>query len=173
MTVKLGVVMDPIADINYKKDTTMAMLWAAQARDWELFYMEQGDLYLETGVARARMAPLTVFHDPISWFELDDSADGELAELDVILMRKDPPFRQRVHLQYIYSGSGRAQGHSDCQPLPKPAGLQRESLCHPISPVLPAGAGQRRYDRLRDFHRSTGMSSSSRWTAWVAAPFSG
>ena len=44
MTVKLGVVMDPIAGINYKKDTTLAMLWAAQDRGWELFYMEQADL---------------------------------------------------------------------------------------------------------------------------------
>ncbi len=69
MTVKLGVVMDPIAGINYKKDTTLAMLWAAQARNWQLFYMEQADLYLEQGVARARMAPLTVFHDPDHWFE--------------------------------------------------------------------------------------------------------
>ena len=92
MTVKLGVVMDPIADITYTKDTTMAMLWAAQSRDWELFYMEQGDLYLEDGVAWASMAPLNVFHDPGHWFELGDSAPVELAELDVILMRKDPPF---------------------------------------------------------------------------------
>ena len=61
MTIKLGVVMDPIADINYKKDSTLAMLWAAQARDWQLYYMEQNDLYLEQGVARARMAPLRYF----------------------------------------------------------------------------------------------------------------
>ena len=53
MTVKLGVVMDPIANINYKKDTTLAMLWAAEARGWQLFYMEQPDLYLEQSVARA------------------------------------------------------------------------------------------------------------------------
>ena len=53
MGIKLGVVMDPIADINYKKDTTLAMLWAAQARDWHLYYMEQGDLYLTDGEARA------------------------------------------------------------------------------------------------------------------------
>ena len=41
MTIKLGVVMDPIAAINYKKDTTMAMLWAAESRGWQLYYMEQ------------------------------------------------------------------------------------------------------------------------------------
>ena len=99
MTSKLGVVMDPIAKINYKKDSTLAMLWAAQARDWQLFYMEQTDLYLEQGVAGARMAPLTVFHDPDSWYAAGAAQDRELAELDVILMRKDPPFDN----EFIYS----------------------------------------------------------------------
>ncbi|MBK6739838.1 MAG: glutathione synthase [Haliea sp.] len=99
MTIKLGVVMDPIAGINYKKDTTLAMLWAAQDRGWELFYMEQGDLYLEQGVARARMAQLTVRRDPQNWYTAAEPQDGDLDQLDVILMRKDPPFDN----EYIYS----------------------------------------------------------------------
>jgi glutathione synthase len=99
MTIKLGVVMDPIAAINYKKDTTMAMLWAAESRGWQLYYMEQKDLYLEQGVGRARMSRLTVFHDPDHWFELGEPEDTDLAELDVILMRVDPPFDN----EYIYS----------------------------------------------------------------------
>ena len=99
MTIKIGVVMDPIADLTYKKDSTLAMLWAAQARDWQLFYMEQRDLYLDQGVPRARMAHLTVFHDPDSWYNLEEAEQRDLAELDVILMRKDPPFDN----EYIYS----------------------------------------------------------------------
>ena len=70
MGIKLGVVMDPIADINYKKDTTLAMLWAAQARDWHLYYMEQGDLYLTDGEARAGMAPMTLVPDPAPCYNL-------------------------------------------------------------------------------------------------------
>ena len=99
MTIKLGVVMDPIADINYKKDTTLAMLWAATARDWQLFYMEQKDLYLRDGEARASMSPLTVFQNPDNWYDLKAPQDCSLADLDVILMRKDPPFDN----VYIYS----------------------------------------------------------------------
>ena len=99
MTLKLGVVMDPIAGINYKKDSTLAMLWAAQDRDWELFYMQPEDLYLEQGVAAASMAPLTVFRDPENWYALQPHRDCELTELDVILMRKDPPFDN----EYVYS----------------------------------------------------------------------
>lgn len=99
MSIKLGVVMDPISRINYKKDTTMAMLWSAQDRGWQLFYMEQGDLFLEQGVARARMAQLQVRRDPQDWFTLGEFQDCDLDQLDVILMRKDPPFDN----EYIYS----------------------------------------------------------------------
>lgn len=100
--LKIGVVMDPIGDIAYKKDTTMAMLWAAQDRGWSLHYMEQEDLYLEHGRAMARLRDLTVYRDPNHWYELGEPASTHLAELDVILMRKDPPvdnqFLNAVHL---------------------------------------------------------------------------
>ncbi len=91
--------MDPIAHINYKKDSTLAMLWAAQERGWHLYYMEQHDLFLDQGVAHATAAPLEVFHDPDNWFALGSSQVIDLAELDVILMRKDPPFDN----EYVYS----------------------------------------------------------------------
>lgn len=91
MTVKLGVVMDPIEDITYKKDSTLAMLLAAKRRGWELWYMEQPDLYLLSDQPRARMKPLDVMADPEHWFDLGEAVDTTLADLDVILMRKDPP----------------------------------------------------------------------------------
>ncbi|MBD8577709.1 glutathione synthase [Pseudomonas syringae] len=99
MSVRLGIVMDPIERISYKKDSSLAMLLAAQERGWSLFYMEQQDLYLDAGKARARMKPLTVFADPARWFELDEEADTGLADLDVILMRKDPPF----DMEFVYA----------------------------------------------------------------------
>ncbi|MAL98813.1 glutathione synthase [Hydrocarboniclastica marina] len=91
MTVKLGVVMDPIENITYKKDSSLAMLLAAQQRGWELWYMELPDLYLHGDQARANMKPLRVMADPECWFERSEGADLPLADLDVILMRKDPP----------------------------------------------------------------------------------
>ncbi|BAN56913.1 MULTISPECIES: glutathione synthase [Pseudomonas] len=99
MSVRLGIVMDPIASISYKKDSSLAMLLAAQARGWSLFYMEQQDLYQGESKARARMRPLKVFADPAHWFELGEEQDTPLAELDVILMRKDPPF----DMEFVYS----------------------------------------------------------------------
>ncbi|WP_130899352.1 glutathione synthase [Pseudomonas sp. Sample_11] len=99
MSVRVGIVMDPIASISYKKDSSLAMLLAAQKRGWELFYMEQKDLYQAEGQARARMSPLKVFANPDKWFELDAEQDKLLSDLDVILMRKDPPF----DMEFVYS----------------------------------------------------------------------
>ncbi len=108
MTIKIGVVMDPIAHINYKKDTTLALMWAAQARDWQLYYIEPQALYLDQGEARARMAHVTVFHDPEGWYQLDEFVDRPLAELNVILMRKDPPFdNEFIYNTYVLEAAER------------------------------------------------------------------
>ena len=99
MTIKLGVVMDPIATITIKKDTTFAMLLAAQARGWELYYFEQADLYARGDTALGRGRLLHVRDDKSGWFSFHGERELPLAELDVILMRKDPPF----DMEYIYS----------------------------------------------------------------------
>lgn len=99
MSLKLGVVMDPIEAITYKKDSTLAMLWAAQDRGWQLYYLEQSGLYLRDGVAIGKMAELTVKRDPNDWFERGEYQHLPLTELDVVLMRKDPPFDN----EYLYS----------------------------------------------------------------------
>ncbi len=99
MTIKLGIVMDSIADIKTVKDSSFAMLLAAQRKGWELYYMELGDLYLEQGSAKASMRRLTVEDNAQDWYELFDKQDQVLSELDVILMRKDPPFDQ----EYLYA----------------------------------------------------------------------
>lgn len=97
--IKLGIVMDPISEINIKKDSSFAMLMAAQDRGYQLFYMEMADLAMVNGVAMANMRPLTVINDASKWFELGESQDTPMSELDVILMRKDPPF----DTEFIYA----------------------------------------------------------------------
>lgn len=99
MTIKVGIVMDPIESISFKKDTSLALLDAAQRKGWELYYMEDKDLALENGVAVANMAPLSVKMDPDNWFEKGTASWKLLADLDVVLMRKDPPFDN----EYIYN----------------------------------------------------------------------
>ena len=96
---RLAVVMDPIEEIKFAKDTSLAMLLAAQKRGYELHYLTQSDLYLRDGVARGRARPLTVQADPERWFELGEVQDRPLGDMDVILMRKDPPF----DMEFIYT----------------------------------------------------------------------
>lgn len=109
MAKLLGVVMDPIATINFKKDTTLALLLAAQRAGFSLVYMEQSDLYLEGGEAAAAQRSLTVFDDPQHWFELGEPRDAPLTELDAIIMRKDPPFDgEFIYSTYILEAAERA-----------------------------------------------------------------
>ena len=91
--------MDPIGSINYKKDSSLAMLWAAQDRGWSLFYMEPEDLFQRDGTSFAHMYPLKVFKDSDSWYQLGESEVQPLHQLDVILMRQDPPF----DLNFLYA----------------------------------------------------------------------
>ncbi len=93
----LGIVMDPIGSIKPYKDTTLALMLAAQKRGWSLRYLEQTDLWLRDGIARGRVRPVTVFDDKQHWFELGAPEEVALGELTAILMRKDPPF----DLEYV------------------------------------------------------------------------
>ncbi len=99
MGIKLGMVMDSIDHINIKKDTSFAMLIEAQARGWELNYMELNDLYLRNGKAYARVRVISVERNTECWYQVIDDKDIALDDLNVILMRKDPPFDQ----EYIYA----------------------------------------------------------------------
>lgn len=95
---RLGIVMDPIDSIQIKKDSSVAMLQSAQERNWALYYLEPADLYIEEGVAKASARAITLHLDRDSWYTLGTRQDMELSQLDIILMRKDPP----VDSEFIY-----------------------------------------------------------------------
>jgi len=121
MTIELGVVMDSIEAINFKKDSTLAMLDAAQRRGWSLQYMEQSDLLIENGRANAIMRSLAVRMDPEDWFTLGEPAIKPLATLDVVLMRKDPPFNNEfIYSTYILEAAER----EGCLIINKPQSLR-------------------------------------------------
>jgi glutathione synthase len=97
--IRTAVVMDPIAGINPAKDSTLAMLLEAQTGGHQLIYLEMDDLSIVEGEARGRGQPLTVRDDPQDWYTLGEAQSMALGDLDVILMRKDPPF----DMEYIYA----------------------------------------------------------------------
>ncbi|ARN73719.1 glutathione synthase [Oceanicoccus sagamiensis] len=156
MKIRLGVVMDPIESINIKKDTTMAMLWAASDRGWSISYMRQQDLYQAGGEPRAKTRPLQVFRDPKDFYKLGDVEDINLGDLDVILMRKDPPFdNEFVYSTYILEAAERLgalivnkpQSLRDCNE--KMFATQFPECCPPL-------VVSRDEQTLRDFHQEHG-----------------
>ena len=97
--ISVGFVLDPVSKLNTKKDSSLAMILAAQARDWRVYYIEQLAMSLCEDKIIASAQTLEVNLDQESWYALGESEDKDLAELDVIFMRKDPPF----DINYIYS----------------------------------------------------------------------
>jgi len=95
----VAVLMDPIEQITPNKDTTLAMMLEAQRRGYELRYLQMQDLAIREGRAWARLSPVRVADDPQQWFELGPAQWCDLAEVDVVLIRKDPPFDG----EYLYA----------------------------------------------------------------------
>ena len=156
MSIRLGIVMDPIERISYKKDSSMAMLWAAKARGWTLHYFEMQDLYQVDGEARGRGRQLDVFQDPERWFAFGEDVDLPLRELDVILMRKDPPFdNEFVYATYLLEQAERG----GTLVVNRPASLRdcNEKFFATLFPELaPPTLVSRRADIIREFARSHG-----------------
>jgi len=119
--VRLAILMDPIKAIKPAKDSSLAMLLAAQARGWELLYLEQQDVWLRDGRSYGRLRPLSVRKDPQDWFFLGEPRVAPLGEIDALLMRKDPPF----DTEYIYSTYILERAEAEgCLVLNRPQGLR-------------------------------------------------
>ena len=99
MSIKLGVIMDPIEGIKVHKDSTFAMLLEAQVRDYEIHYLQACDLFLKDNRVMAYVSQLSVKDQSDQFFEILNKKCIDMTELDVVLMRKDPPF----NMQYIYT----------------------------------------------------------------------
>jgi len=100
MKLKLCVIMDPIKSINYKKDSTLALLFAAQKIDFDLYYAEQQNIYQLNGVPFVKTKKLEVCANSEKWYNFDGNQQNlSLSEFNVILMRKDPPF----DMEFIYT----------------------------------------------------------------------
>lgn len=98
-SISLGVVMDPIGTITPQKDSTLALLREAQRRGISLYHLTLNDIDIREGRAFGQGAPLEVTDDDADWFRLEAARDMPLGELDLLFMRKDPPF----NAEYIFA----------------------------------------------------------------------
>lgn len=102
MSLKIGVIMDPIQDIKPYKDTTFALMLEAQRRGHSLFYIELPWLFLKNGKPKAITRPVRVKDNNDDWFKLGEQQEISLKSLDIVLMRKDPPFdMDYIHATYL------------------------------------------------------------------------
>ncbi|ABM03114.1 glutathione synthase [Psychromonas ingrahamii 37] len=153
MTIKIGIVMDPIKDIKIHKDSSFAMLLEAQSRGWELYYLEMQDLSLENGRCFASSKKLTVQRDPNNFYQLEDAIDHPLSDLDAVLMRKDPPF----DTEYIYATYLLERAEQEgCLIVNKPQSLRdaNEKLFTAwFSEFTPTTLVTRNSLKIREFHK--------------------
>lgn len=148
--------MDVLETINPKKDSTLAMMEAAQARDWEIHVMYQGDLSIQNGIVHGHQRRIRIDTSVTPWFSLDEELDGPLSDLDAIILRKDPPF----DMEYVYSTYLLEMAEKDGTPvLNRPASvrdcneklfaLQFPQCCPPHLVSRDAGL-------LKNFHKEHG-----------------
>jgi glutathione synthase len=160
---RIAFVMDPLPSLSLKKDSTLAMIRAARRRGWEVFFMGQGDLVLRQGEAHGILHPLRLLGrfaetlDPAdvegAWYELGPGSETPLADLDVIMMRKDPPF----DMEYIYTTYflERAE-EAGVLVVNRPASLRdcnEKFFATRFPQCCPPLVVSRRQDVLRDFHK--------------------
>jgi glutathione synthase len=156
MSTQIGVVMDPIESITIKKDSTFAMMLAAQARGWTIHYIRQRDLTLKDGICWADTRHLKVRDDPAGWYAFGSQQTLPLHELDAVLMRKDPPF----DMEYIYTTYLLEQAERrGCQVVNRPASLRdaNEKLFTAYFPhCTPPTLVTREASEIRAFYQSHG-----------------
>ena len=153
MSIKIGIVMDPISDVNIDKDSSFAMLLEAQSRGWELYYIEMQDLYLDNGRCFASTQKLTVQRKKGDFYQLEDAIEHPLSDLDAVLMRKDPPFdTEFIYATYMLE---RAEAEG-CLIVNKPQSLRdaNEKLFTAwFSEFTATTLVTRSEQRIRDFHQ--------------------
>ena len=99
MSKHIGVVMDPLESISPKKDSTLAMMQAAQDRGWKVSEIQLSGLSMQNSRLAIDYRVVSVRHDPNDWFQVLSHETGFAQDFDVLLMRVDPPF----NMDYVYA----------------------------------------------------------------------
>jgi glutathione synthase len=97
--LEVAVQMDPLDKINFAGDSTFALMLEAARRGHRLWFYTPDHLSLEGGMLTARVQEISVSDEPGRYYELGEARQLDLAKVDVVLLRQDPPF----DLAYITS----------------------------------------------------------------------
>ena len=108
--MKLAFVVDPLARLKPYKDSSVAMMREAARRGHEVHALEAGAMHVVEGSVRAAVSRLAVSGDDACWYGVEDSRDARLADFDLVLMRKDPPFDQEYYYATLLLERAQAEG---------------------------------------------------------------
>ncbi|MDC0239506.1 glutathione synthase [Candidatus Thioglobus sp.] len=97
--ITLAVLMDDISSINRKKDSSFAMMLEAQNRNWEIYTFDSVDMFHLKGQVFANVRKTFVNDSQNNWYSCGEQELLSLSNVDIIFMRKDPPF----DMDYIYA----------------------------------------------------------------------
>ncbi|MCM2504014.1 glutathione synthase [Aureimonas altamirensis] len=92
MSLKVAVQMDHVSSITIKGDSTFALCLEAQRRGHRLFHYTPDRLSMRDGVVTARIEAMQLAEEQGRHFTLGEPVRTDLAEMDVVLLRQDPPF---------------------------------------------------------------------------------
>ncbi|MCF6766852.1 glutathione synthase [Thiotrichales bacterium 19S11-10] len=94
--LKMGFILDPLDKLNPKKDSSIAMIESALKKGWQCYTIGMNDLFIHDSHAFAKATPITLSLNQErtnkDWYQVKEPITMPLAELNVIQMRKEPPF---------------------------------------------------------------------------------
>ncbi len=152
MTLRVAVQMDPLESINIAGDSSFALIEAAQARGHSVFEYGVQSLAYESGRLTAWAAPVTVQRVVGDHFAREDFRSIDLVkDIDVVLMRQDPPF----DLSYITATHLLERLHGQTLVVNDPASVRNapeKVFVLDYARFMPPTLIARRIEDVRDFH---------------------
>lgn len=155
MALKIGVQMDHVSTIDIEGDSTFALSMEAQARGYELFHYTPDRLQFRDGVVSAAIEKMQLQEKKGDHFSLDNPIVTPLNNLDVVLLRQDPPF----DMAYITTTHMLDRIHPDTLVVNDPASVRdapEKILVMDFPDLMPDTVITRDFDTILKFREEFG-----------------
>lgn len=155
MSLKVGIQMDHVSTIHIAGDSTFALGLEAQNRGHRLYHWEPNRLQLRNGKVRAKIEAMELRDTPGDHYTLGDKVDTDLSELDVVLLRQDPPF----DMAYITTTHILERIHPDTLVVNSPASVRNapeKILVTEFADLMPETLITRDFQAIADFRAEVG-----------------
>ncbi|MEO0327670.1 MAG: glutathione synthase [Pseudomonadota bacterium] len=155
MSLKVGIQMDHVSSIHINGDSTFTLGLEAQARGYDLFHWEPNRLQLRNGKVRAKIEAMTLREKQGDHYTLAEPVDTDLSDLDVVLLRQDPPF----DMAYITTTHLLERIHPDTLVVNDPASVRNapeKILVTEFADMMPETLITRDFEAIAKFRQEVG-----------------